>query len=48
VLRSLVQDEEEPGDFDALLGRTKAGSMHDDTLPKRMACLSCNVDSNVA
>ncbi len=27
VLRNLVHDEEEPGDFDASLGRSRAGSV---------------------
>ena len=48
VLRNLVHDEEEPGDFDASLGRTRTGSVQDDALPKTMARLSSNVDSNVA
>ena len=48
VLRNLVHDEEEPGDFDASLGRTRTGSVQDDALPKTMACLSSNVDINVA
>ena len=47
-LRSLVRDEEEPGDFDASLGRTRTGSVQEDALQKTMACLSSNVDSNVA
>ena len=40
VLRNLVHDEEEPGDFDASSGRTRTGSVQDDALPKTMACLS--------
>jgi hypothetical protein len=48
VLRNLVHDEEEPGDFNASLGRTRTGSVRDDALAKTMACLSSNVDSNVA
>ena len=40
VLRNLVHDEEEPGDFDASLGRTRTGSAQDDALPKTMACLA--------
>ena len=48
VLRNLVHDEEEPGDFHASLGRTRTGSVQDDALPKTMARLSSNVDSNVA
>ena len=36
------------GDFDASLGPTRTGSVQDDALPKTMACLSSNVDSNVA
>ena len=48
VLRNLVHDEEEPGDFDASLGRTRTGSVQDDALPKTMAGLSSNVDINVA
>ena len=47
VLRNLVHDEEEPGDFDASLGRTRTGAVQD-ALPKPMACLSSNVDINVA
>jgi hypothetical protein len=48
VLRNPVHYEEEPGDFDASLGRTRTGSVQDDALPKTMACLSSNVDCNVA
>jgi hypothetical protein len=48
VLRNLVHDEEEPGDFDASLGRSRTGSVQDDALPRTMACLSSNIDSNVA
>jgi hypothetical protein len=40
VVRKLVHDEEEPGDFEASLGRTRTGSVQDDALPKTMACLS--------
>jgi hypothetical protein len=40
VRRNLVHDEEEPGDFDASLGRVRIGSVQDDALPKTMACLS--------
>ena len=47
VLGDLVGDEEEPGDFDASLGRTRTGAVQD-ALPKPMACLSSNVDINVA
>ena len=47
VLRNLVHEEVEPGDFDASLGRTRTG-VQDDALPKTMACLSSNVYSNVA
>ncbi len=36
MLRNLVHDEEEPGDFDASLGRTRTGSVLDDALPKMM------------
>ena len=43
VLPNLVHDEEEAGDFDASLGRTRTGSVQDDALPKTMACLSSNV-----
>ena len=45
---SFVTAKEEPGDFDASLGRTRTGSEQDDALPKTMACLSSNVDSDVA
>jgi hypothetical protein len=47
-LRSLVHDEQEPGDFDASLGRTRTGSVPDDALPKTMARLSSNVDGDHA
>ena len=48
VLRNLVHDEEEPGDVDASLARTRTGSVQDAALPKTMGRLSSNVDSNVA
>jgi len=47
-LRNLVYDEEEPGDFDASLGRTRTGSVQDDALPKDDGVLSSNVDGSVA
>jgi hypothetical protein len=47
VLRNIAHDEEEPVDFDASLRRTRTGSVPDDALPKTMARLSSNVDSNV-
>jgi hypothetical protein len=40
MLRNLVHDEEESGDFDASLGLARTGSVQDDTLPKTMACLT--------
>ena len=36
VLGNLGHDEEEPGDFDASLGRTRTGSVQDVALPKTM------------
>ena len=40
VLQNLVDDEEEPGDFDVSLGRTRTDSVQEDALPKTMVVLA--------
>ena len=47
MLRNLVHTKRSRLDFDASLDRARAGTLQDEALPKTLACLSSNVESNV-